>query len=214
MTPKSPAYPISSNTNTVSQGAWLSASLNRLSSNCFMSRYLIFWFFCMLQDARSLLYLRTAKIGTWSERPQLRVDIFNIRWGWKHNGKRFTSFPAELPHPLRFKSKKGANLCSVSLDPKRNREIGEWWATFRSERTILKRTPQFSVGISEKWPYHLPSIRNFRNFLSNGKHPWRLLKVERRTWSESERWRHLVKIYVYTWACIYKWTLAPERVKT
>ena len=23
-----------------------------------------------------------------------------------------------------------------------------------------------------KWPYHLPSIRNFRNFPSNGKHPW------------------------------------------
>ena len=34
-----------------------------------MSRYLMFWFFCMLQDASSLLYLRTAKIGTWSERP-------------------------------------------------------------------------------------------------------------------------------------------------
>ena len=27
---------------------------------------------------------------------------------------------------LRFKSKKGANLCSVSLELKRNREIGKW----------------------------------------------------------------------------------------
>ena len=32
----------------------------------------------------------------------------------------------------------------------------------------IKRTPQFSVGIFEKWPYHLPSIRNFPNFPSNG----------------------------------------------
>ena len=39
---------------------------------------------------------------------------------------------------------------------------------------------KFSVGISEKWPFNLlPSIRNFRNFFLNGKHPWRLLKVER-----------------------------------
>ena len=43
--------------------------------------------------------------------------------------------------------------------------------TNRNERTTSKRTPQFSVGISEKLPYHLPSIRNFQNFLSNGKHP-------------------------------------------
>ena len=43
--------------------------------------------------------------------------------------------------------------------------------TNRNERTTSKRTPQFSVGISEKWPYHLPSIRNFGNFPSNGKHP-------------------------------------------
>ena len=31
---------------------------------------------------------------------------------------------AELPHQLRFESKKGANLCSVSLKRRRNREIG------------------------------------------------------------------------------------------
>ena len=43
--------------------------------------------------------------------------------------------------------------------------------TNRNERTTSKRTPQFSVGISEKWTYHLPSIRNFQNFLSNGKRP-------------------------------------------
>ena len=38
-------------------------------------------------------------------------------------------------------------------------------------RTTSKHTPQFLVGISEKWPYHLPSIQNFGNFLSNSKHP-------------------------------------------
>ena len=32
----------------------------------------------------------------------------------KHDGKPFTSFPAELPHPLPFQSKNGANLYSES----------------------------------------------------------------------------------------------------
>ena len=62
------------------------------------------------------------------------------------------------------------NLSSVSLEPRRNRETGKWYTKFRfvrtnwNERTTSKRTPQFSVGISEKWHYHLPSIRNFRVF--------------------------------------------------
>ena len=30
-----------------------------------------------------------------------------------------------------------------------------------NERTTSKRTPQFLVGISQEWSYHLPSIRNF-----------------------------------------------------
>ena len=30
----------------------------------------------------------------------------------------------EMPHPLGFEFKKRANLCSVSLEPRRNREIG------------------------------------------------------------------------------------------
>ena len=47
--------------------------------------------------------------------------------------------------------------------------------TNRNERATSKRTSQFSFGISEKLPYHLPSIRNFQNFLSNGKHPLNLL---------------------------------------
>ena len=61
-----------------------------------------------------------------------------------------------VSHPLRFESIKGTNLCSVSLEPTRNREIGKWYATGllvrtnRNERTTSKRTPQFSVGISEK----------------------------------------------------------------
>ena len=41
-----------------------------------------------------------------------------------------------------------------------NREIGTNW----NERTTSKRTPQFLVEISEKWPYHLPSIRNSEIF--------------------------------------------------
>ena len=56
-------------------------------------------------------------------------------------------------------------ICVVSLEPRRNR-------INRNERTTSKRTPQFSVGISEKWPYDLPSIPNFRDFLSN-RHPSR-----------------------------------------
>ena len=58
---------------------------------------------------------------------------------------------------------KMGQICVVSLEPRRNR-------INRNERTTSKRTPQFSVGISEKWPYDLPSIPNFRDFLSN-RHP-------------------------------------------
>ena len=39
-----------------------------------------------------------------------------------------------------------------------------------NERTTSKRAPPFSVGIPEKLPYHLLSIRNFRNFLPNRKY--------------------------------------------
>ena len=35
-------------------------------------------------------------------------------------------FTAELPHPLQFESKNGANLYSASQEPRRNREIGKW----------------------------------------------------------------------------------------
>ena len=35
----------------------------------------------------------------------------------------------------------------------------------------------FGWKISEKWPYHVPFILNFRNFLSNGKHPSSTLGV-------------------------------------
>ena len=47
-------------------------------------------------------------------RYELSVDRKILLGCRKHNGKRFTSFPAELPHPLRFESKNGANLCSES----------------------------------------------------------------------------------------------------
>ena len=64
----------------------------------------------------------------------------------------------------------GGDFSSVSLEPRRNWEIGKWYATFRlvrtnrNEQTTSKLTPQFSVGISVKWRYHLPSIWNFRIF--------------------------------------------------
>ena len=92
----------------------------------------------------------------------------------KHNGKRFSSLPQYWNIRYGLNAKKGL----ICVEWVWNREIGKWWATFRlvrtnrNEQTTSKRTPQFSVGISEKWPYHLPSFRNFRNFLSNGKHPW------------------------------------------
>ena len=41
----------------------------------------------------------------------------------------------KLPHPLRFESQKGENLCGMSLGPGRNWEIGKWWATFQLVRT-------------------------------------------------------------------------------
>ena len=43
-----------------------------------------------------------------------------------------------MPHPLRFESKKRANLCSLSLE--------RLVRTNRNERTTSKRTPQFLVG--------------------------------------------------------------------
>ena len=72
---------------------------------------------------------------------------------------------------------KGVNLCSMSVELRRNRKIGKLWAIFqlvctnRNKQTTSKHSPQFLVRISEKWPYHFPVIRNFRNFLSNGVSP-------------------------------------------
>ena len=53
-----------------------------------------------------------------------------------------------------------------------------YFLTFRSEwkkRSTSEGTLQFANGISGKLPYHLTSNRNFRIFLSNGKHPGSLL---------------------------------------
>ena len=41
----------------------------------------------------------------------------------KHNGKRFTSLPQNCHIRYGLNPKKGAYLCSVSLEPRRNREI-------------------------------------------------------------------------------------------
>ena len=80
---------------------------------------------------------------------------------------------------LRFDSKKGR----IRVAWVWNREGTEkllngkqnsvWFIpTGMKAKTTSKRTPQFLVGIiSKKWPYHLPSIQNFGNFLSNSKHP-------------------------------------------
>ena len=72
----------------------------------------------------------------------------------------------EMPHPLGFEFKKRANLCSVSLEPRRNRLMVSNipFGSYQPEWTTSKRTPQFSVGISEKWPCHLPCIWIFFSF--------------------------------------------------
>ena len=81
-----------------------------------------------------------------------------------------------MSHPLRFESKKG-RICVAWVW---NREGTEKLVNGKQHSvwfvpTGMKGLPQNvllnSVGISEKWSYHLPSIRNIRNFLSNGKHP-------------------------------------------
>ena len=84
---------------------------------------------------------------------------------------------AEFPHPLLFESKKGWICVAWVWDREGTKKLvngkqhSRLVLTNRNERTTSKCTPQFLVGISEKWPHRLPSIRNIRNFLSNGKHP-------------------------------------------
>ena len=53
-----------------------------------------------------------------------------------------------MPHPPLFESKKGANLCSVSLEPRNGKmkKNGKWEATFRLVRTTGS---------------HYPAIRDF-----------------------------------------------------
>ena len=46
------------------------------------------------------------------------------------------------------------------------------WGCQKHNGNGKRFTPQFLVRISKKWPYQLlPSMGNFRNFLSSGKHP-------------------------------------------
>ena len=46
------------------------------------------------------------------------------------------------------------------------------FGSYKPEWTdYLKTYSSIFGGIPEKWPYHLPSIRNFTNFPSNGKYP-------------------------------------------
>ena len=97
----------------------------------------------------------------------------------KHNGKRFTSLPQNCHIRYGLNPKKGAYLCSVSLEPRRNREIGKWLATFRlvrtnsNERTTSKRTLPFSVGICPKVALTFTFHPEFPKFSAIGKHPWR-----------------------------------------
>ena len=68
-----------------------------------------------------------------------------------------------------------------------------WFVPTGMKGLPQKRAPQFSAGIqasidaciSEKEPYHLSSIRNFGNFLSNGKNPSSLKGLLR----EAPNWR-------------------------
>ena len=95
----------------------------------------------------------------------------------KHNGKRFNSLPQNCHIRYSLNPKMGRICVAWVWNRERTEKFvnGNCNILFgsyqnRNERTTSKRTFQFSIGISEKWPYHLPSIRNFRNFLSNGKH--------------------------------------------
>ena len=95
----------------------------------------------------------------------------------KHNGKRFISLPQK---------------CHISygLNPKKGRICVAWvWGREGTEKLVngkqhsvwfvptgMNGLPRnvvlnFRLEFPKKWPYQLPSIRNFRNFLSNGKPP-------------------------------------------
>lgn len=50
-----------------------------------------------------------------------------IRLGcWKHDGKRLTNLPHNCNIRCGLNAKKGEFVCSVSLEPRRNREIDKW----------------------------------------------------------------------------------------
>ena len=101
-------------------------------------------------------------------------------------------FPQNCHIRYRFNPKMG-RICVVSLEPRRNR-------INRNERTrtTSKRTPQFSVGISEKWPYDLPSIPNFRDFLSN-RHPSPSSLFVWETWGKERLIHLLYRIWIFVW---------------
>ena len=93
----------------------------------------------------------------------------------KHNGKQFTSWPQNCHIRYGLNPKKG-RICVVWVWNREGTEklvSGEqhsnWFVPTGINRLPqnIHCTPQFLVGISERWPF----IRNFWNFLSNGVSP-------------------------------------------
>ena len=80
------------------------------------SQFILFYFILFFHDScvglkrTGVLNHLTEKSG-WGVESIMVSDLLGYR---------------RVPHPLRFKSIKGANLCSVNLELTRNREIGKW----------------------------------------------------------------------------------------
>ena len=90
----------------------------------------------------------------------------------KHNGKRYTSLPQNCYIRYGLNPKKG-QICVAWVW---NREGTEKLVNGKQHsvwfvRTGMNGLPQNVLLNFRLEPYHLTSIRNFRNFLSNGKHP-------------------------------------------
>ena len=104
-----------------------------------------------------------------------------------------------MPHPLRFESKKG-RICVAWVwkgegteKLVNGKQHSVWLVPTRMKGLPQNMLLNFQLEYKHQLiqPYHLSSIRNFRNFLSNGKHPsslkglWR--EAPNRRFDQSER---------------------------
>ena len=93
----------------------------------------------------------------------------------KHNGKRFTSLPQNCHIRYGLNPKKGAYLCSVSLEPRRNRMVSNIpFGSYQLEWKDYLKTYSSIFGwnlrkVAPPFTFH----PEFPKFSANGKHPWR-----------------------------------------